>query len=164
MRAAWWRASGRRDPVVAVATLAAGPFWAAEAAFRELPGVHDTSVGYTGGLRPNPTYEQVAGGRTGHVEAVQVEFDPRRLFYAELLEAFWAAHDATARPLEARHRSIVFAHSPEQATVARLSLLAARAASPQPLLTEIRRAGRFYRAEDEHQRVHERRGLAVALA
>lgn len=164
MRVAWWRASGRRDPVIAVATLAGGPFAALEAALRPLDGVLDTATGYTGGLRPNPTYEQVRAGRTGHVEAVQVEFDPRRLFYAELLEAFLAAHDAAARALEPRHRSTIFVHSPEQATVARLSLLAARAASPQPLLTEIRRAGRFYRAEDEHQRVHERRPLALATA
>ena len=149
--------------MIAIATLAAGPFERIEAAFRDLPGIVDTAVGYTGGFRPNPSYELVGKGRTGHVEAVQVEFDPRRLFYAELLEAFWLAHDPSS-PLAPQYRSAIFVHSPEQHRVARISLLARQAALRWPILTEIRRATTFYRAEDEHQHVLERGGLASALA
>jgi peptide-methionine (S)-S-oxide reductase len=153
----------RREAVIALATVAAGPFERLEAAFRDLAGVVDTAVGYAGGFRPNPSYELVLGGTTGHVEAVQVEYDPRRIFYAELLETFWHAHDPSALPLEPRHRSTIFAHSPEQLQVARLSLLAARAALRRPLFTEIRRATTFYRAEHEHQQVLER-GLLLTPA
>lgn len=163
MRANWWRGSREAERVVGLATFAAGPFHAVEAEFRALPGVLDTAVGYTGGTKPNPSYEQVCAGRTGHVEAVRVEFDPRRVFYAELLETFWGIHDPTAQALDPSHRSIVFAHSRDQQRVAQASLLAAEAAHGRKVLTQIARAGVFYRAEDEHQHVLERRGLAVAL-
>ena len=163
MRASWWRGSRGTERVVSIATLAAGPFHDVEAEFRALPGVLETAVGYTGGTRSNPSYEQVQSGRTGHVEAVRIEFDPRRVFYAELLEALWRLHDPTKKPLEPRHRSIVFTHSLDQERVAQASLLAAQAVHGRQLLTQIARAGVFYRAEDEHQHVFERRGLAVAL-
>jgi peptide-methionine (S)-S-oxide reductase len=163
MRAAWWRGSREPERVVGLATVAAGPFHDVEAEFRAVPGVLETSVGYTGGARPNPSYQQVAAGRTGHVEAVRIEFDPRRVFYAELLDTFWRLHDPIQPALERRHRSVVFAHSRDQERVAYASLLAAQAAHGRQLLTQIARAGDFYRAEDEHQHVLERHGLAVAL-
>jgi methionine-S-sulfoxide reductase len=163
MRASWRRASWRPRPVVGIATLAAGPFEQVEAEFRGLPGVLDTAVGYSGGSRPNPTYGQVRGGGTGHVEAVQVEFDPRRVFYAELLETFWRIHDPTDGAQAARHRSAIFTHTPEQQRIAQASLFAAQARFGRPLLTRIARADAFYRAEDEHQHLLERRGLTVAL-
>ena len=164
MRPGWPRTSRRRDPVIGVATFALGPFHPAEASFRSLTGVLETAVGYTGGTRPSPRYEEVVAGRTGHFEAVQVEFDPSRVFYAELLAHFWRQHDPTVRPLAPRHRSIVFTHTSEQHRVAHASLLAAQAAAGRQLLTQIRRAGIFYRAEDEHQQALERRGLVPAFA
>ena len=164
MRASWLRGSRRPETVVGIATLAAGPFEQVEAELRRLPGVLDTAVGYTGGTRPNPTYAQVRAGGTGHVEAVQVEFDPRRLFYAELLEAFWRIHDPADDSHPARHRSAILTHTPEQLRIAQASLLAAQAAFGRRLRTRIARAGVFYRAEDELQHVLERRGLAIALA
>ena len=80
---------------MAKATFAAGCFWGVEDAFRQVPGVTSVTVGYTGGSMKNPTYKDVCGGRTGHAEAVQVEFDPARVSYLELLAAFWKSHDPT---------------------------------------------------------------------
>ncbi|MGH3072416.1 MAG: peptide-methionine (S)-S-oxide reductase MsrA [Gaiellaceae bacterium] len=149
----------RRDRLIGVATFAAGCFWGVERAFRELPGVIETTVGYTGGADRGPTYERVATGTTGHVEAVRVEFDPSRVSYEELLERFWQLHDPTRSRLgrRSRYRSAIFVHSREQEQAARDALDALAAASDRPVLTEIRRAPLFYRAEERHQRYLERR-------
>lgn len=148
-----------RDRLIGVATFAAGCFWGVEQAFREVPGVLETAVGYTGGTVPNPSYERVANGATGHVEAVRVEFDPARVSYEELLELFWRLHDPTRTRLgrRSRYRSAIFVHSPEQEQAALAAVEAQSAASEWPVLTEIQRAPLFYRGEERHQRYLERR-------
>lgn len=152
-------AGDRRDRLIGVATFAAGCFWSVERAFREVPGVIETTVGYTGGTLRKPTYDQVASGTTGHVEAVRVEFDPARVSYEELLEIFWQLHDSSRPRLgrRSRYRSVVFIHSLEQEQSAQAALAALRAVAGRPILTEVRRAPLFYRAEERHQRYFERR-------
>jgi peptide-methionine (S)-S-oxide reductase len=149
----------RRNRLIGVATFGAGCFWGVEQAFRTIPGVLDTTVGYTGGTVQRPSYERVASGETGHVEAVRVEFDPERIAYEELLEVFWSLHDPT-RPRvgpRSRYRSAIFVHSPEQERAAHAALASRTAASKHPVLTEIVRAPLFYRAGERHQRYLERR-------
>lgn len=152
-------APDRRDRLIGVATFAAGCFWGLEQAFREVPGVIETTVGYTGGTLRKPTYERVATGTTGHVEAVRVEFDPARVSYDELLEIFLQLHDPTRPRLgrRSRYRSVIFVHSLEQEQGAQEALAAQSAAADRPILTEVRRAPLFYRAEERHQRYLERR-------
>ena len=152
-------AADRRDRLIGVATFAAGCFWGVEQAFREVPGVIETTAGYTGGTLRKPTYDQVATGTTGHVEAVRVEFDPARVSYEELLEIFLHLHDPTRPRLgrRSRYRSVIFVHSREQEQAAQAALEALGAVGDRPILTEIRRAPLFYRAEERHQRYLERR-------
>src|SRR5215211_3075408 len=101
------------------ATFGAGCFWGVEVAFRNVPGVVETAVGYEGGTTPNPTYEDVCSHRTGHAEVVEVEFDPEQVSYEELLDVFWEEHDPTqlnrqGADVGSQYRSVVFFHSPEQ--------------------------------------------------
>ncbi len=154
------------------ATFAAGCFWGVEAAFRRIPGVTETRVGYTGGEIDNPGYELVCSGQTGHAEAVEVTFDPARSGYDDLLEAFWAVHDPTQRDRQgfdvgSQYRSAIFTHGPEQEAAARASLERLAAANPKmgEIVTEIAPAGPFYEAEDYHQRYIEKqqRGRAGRL-
>ena len=149
----------RRNLLIGVATFAAGCFWGVEQAFRNVPGVIETTVGYTGGTLRRPTYDQVATGTSGHVEAVRVEFDPARVSYEELLETFLQLHDPTRpRPFRlSRYRSAIFVHSREQEQAAHAALEAQSAVVDEPILTEIRRAPLFYHAEERHQRYLERR-------
>jgi peptide-methionine (S)-S-oxide reductase len=149
------------------ATFAAGCFWGVEAAFRALPGVTETAVGYTGGSFPNPTYHDVCTGHTGHAEAVEVEFDPARIGYADLLRVFWENHDPTTRNRQgpdvgSQYRSAIFFHTPEQQAAALTSkeLLERTGAYKRPIVTEIVPAPEFYRAEEYHQRYLEKRGQA----
>jgi peptide-methionine (S)-S-oxide reductase len=151
------------------ATFAAGCFWGVEAAFRRVPGVTGTSVGYTGGTAENPTYEQVCSGRTGHAEAVEVEFDPGRVSYDELLEIFWANHNPTTRnrqgwDIGTQYRSAVFFDSPEQERAARASRDEAQKQHRKEIVTEIVPAGTFWRAEEYHQRYFEKSGRASCTA
>jgi len=146
------------------ATFAAGCFWGVEVAYRRVPGVTTTRVGYTGGDTPNPSYEIVCSGQSGHAEAVEVTFDPARVGYDELLEVFWATHDPTQRDRQgfdvgSQYRSAIFTHGPEQEAAARASLARLAAANPHPgeIVTEIVPAGRFYLAEDYHQQYLEKR-------
>ena len=149
------------------AIFAAGCFWGVEAAFRQVPGVLATAVGYTGGTLADPTYRDVCSGRTGHAEAVEVEYDPERVSYERLLQVFWENHDPTQVNRQGpdygtQYRSAVFFRTPEQQAVA----LASKARLEQggryrrPIATEIAPASTFYRAEEYHQQYLEKRGLA----
>jgi peptide-methionine (S)-S-oxide reductase len=152
--------------VTETATFAAGCFWGVEARFRQIPGVRRTAVGYTGGTVPNPTYEQVCSGRTGHAEAVQVEFDPAEVSYDELLEAFWSKHNPTTLNRQGwdvgtQYRSAIFFHTPEQEAAAIESRDEVQSRTRKPIVTEITPASEFHRAEEYHQRYLEKKGRAT---
>ena len=155
------------EKVTQKATFGAGCFWGVEAAFRQIPGVVATAVGYAGGTLANPTYKDVCTDRTGHAEVVEVEYDPARVAYDDLLTVFWENHDPTQLNRQGpdwgtQYRSVIFVHSPEQEAVAQESKTA-RAASGRyrrPIVTEITPAPPFYRAEEYHQQYLEKRGLA----
>jgi peptide-methionine (S)-S-oxide reductase len=149
------------------ATFAAGCFWGVEAAFRQVPGVVDAAVGYTGGNLANPTYEDVCTDRTGHAEAVQVEFDPAKVSYDRLLDVFWENHDPTTKNRQGpdvgtQYRSAIFVHDAEQEKAAKESLDRQEKSGRfrRPIVTEIVPEETFWRAEDYHQRYLEKRGLA----
>ena len=144
----------------ATAQFGLGCFWGAERKFWEVPGVHVTAVGYAGGLTPNPTYEEVCSGRTGHNEAVFVVYDPARVSYDELLKVFWESHDPTqgmrqGNDVGTQYRSGIYYYTEEQRRAAEASkaaydqALAARGLGP--ITTEIVPAPEFYFAEDYHQ-------------
>ena len=150
------------------ATFAAGCFWQVEAAFRQVRGVVQTQVGYTGGNLEHPSYEDVCRGSTGHAEAVEVIFDPTRVGYEELLEVFWTNHDPTTPNRQGpdvgtQYRSAIFVHDEAQAKAALASRerLEASGTFRRPIVTEITGASAFYPAEDYHQQYLERRGLAT---
>lgn len=153
---------------MAKATFAAGCFWGVEAAFRQLPGVISTRVGYTGGHSGNPTYKDVCSDQTGHAEAVEIEYDPAKLSYDKLLEVFWENHDPTQVDRQgpdygSQYRSAIFFHSPEQEAAAKASKdkLQQSGALRRPIATQIVPATTFYEAEDYHQQYLEKRGLAT---
>ncbi|HEY5257437.1 MAG TPA: peptide-methionine (S)-S-oxide reductase MsrA [Candidatus Baltobacteraceae bacterium] len=151
------------------ASFAAGCFWGVEAAFRQIPGVVDAVVGYTGGKTANPTYEEVCGHRTGHAEAVEVTFDPAVVSYDQLLDAFWKMHDPTqvnrqGPDLGTQYRSAIFYHTPAQERSANASRSRAQANHSRPIATEIVAASTFYRGEDHHQRYFERNEIACHIA
>ena len=150
------------------ATFGAGCFWGVEAAFRQVPGVTSTAVGYMGGQTNNPTYKDVCTDRTGHAEVVQVEFDPARVSYDELLNVFWANHDPTQLNRQGpdfgnQYRTAIFTHSPAQKAAAEASKAALEASGKfkKPIVTEITPAPEFWRAEEYHQQYLEKRGLAT---
>ena len=146
------------DGTFAVATFAGGCFWSMEEPFEKLPGVVDAVSGYTGGTEQNPTYEQVAHARTGHVEAVRVRFDPKRVSYSDLLEVYWRNVDPTDDGGQfadrgSSYRTAIFVHTADQRQAAEASkqrLEASRRFS-QPIVTPIVQAGVFYPAETYHQ-------------
>jgi peptide-methionine (S)-S-oxide reductase len=147
------------------ATFGAGCFWGVEAAFRQIPGVLATAVGYSGGDHPDPTYKDVCSGRTGHAEAVEVEYDPAKVSYDDLLKVFWDNHDPTTLnrqgpDIGAQYRSAIFYHTPEQQAAAIASKEKMQAMYKKKIVTEITPASVFYRAEDYHQQYLEKRGLA----
>jgi peptide-methionine (S)-S-oxide reductase len=149
---------------MAIATFAAGCFWGIEKAFRQVDGVTETAVGYTGGTAPDPTYEQVCGGRTGHAEAVRVEFDPARVSYDDLLDLFWRVHDATqlnrqGPDVGSQYRSAIFFHDPEQEAAAQAAKARQQGSGGQ-IVTEIVPVDTFHLAEDYHQQYLEKRGVA----
>jgi peptide-methionine (S)-S-oxide reductase len=148
------------------ATFGAGCFWGVEVAFRNVPGVVKTAVGYEGGTTPNPTYEDVCSHRTGHAEVVEVEFDPDQVSYEELLDVFWEEHDPTqlnrqGADVGSQYRSVLFFHSPEQEETALASRARAQTRFDRPIATEIVPAQPFWRAEDYHQQYLVKRGLAT---
>lgn len=137
------------------ATLGGGCFWCLEAVYLELRGVHAVKSGYAGGHVPNPTYEQVCGKQTGHVEVVQVTFDPAEIGYADLLDIFFTIHDPTTQDRQGndvgpQYRSAIFTHDEEQARIAQERRGAAQAQWPEPIVTEIRPLDRFWPAESYH--------------
>jgi len=143
-----------------VAEFALGCFWGAERQYWQLPGVVSTSVGYEGGFTPNPSYEEVCSGRTGHAEAVRVVFDPAVISYSDLLRVFWESHNPTqgmrqGNDIGSQYRSAIFWHSPQQQAAAEQSAVAYQQrltdAGYGAITTEIRPASEFYFAEDYHQ-------------
>lgn len=150
---------------IQTATFAAGCFWGVEARFRRIPGVVDTQVGYTGGHVDEPTYRAVCSDTTGHAEAVEVRFDPRVVSYRQLVEAFFDLHDPTTRnrqgpDIGSQYRSAIFVHDADQEAEARavIEQLEASGRFARPIVTEVVPAARFWRAEEYHQRYHERQG------
>jgi peptide-methionine (S)-S-oxide reductase len=147
------------------ATFAAGCFWGVEAAFRQMPGVTETSVGYIGGETHEPTYQQVCSGATGHAEAVRVMFDPAKVSYEKLLDVFWTNHDPTqlnrqGPDIGTQYRSVIFFHTPQQEAAARDSKAQQQTRSSRPIATAILPAPVYYPAEDYHQQYLEKRGLS----
>ena len=143
-----------------VAYFGLGCFWGAERVFWQLPGVYTTAVGYAGGHTPNPSYEEVCSGRTGHTEAVLVVYDPKRVSYQQLLKTFWESHDPTqgmrqGNDLGTQYRSAIYWTTPEQQRLAEASHAAyegaLKGARYGAITTEIREAPPFYYAEDYHQ-------------
>jgi len=144
-----------------IAEFGMGCFWGAEKLYWQVPGVVSTAVGYSGGSTPNPTYEEVCTGRTGHIETVRVVFDPKVVSYGELLKIFWEEHDPTqgmrqGNDVGTQYRSAIYAVTPEQRTQAEASAKTYRqalrdAGMPDGITTEIADAGPFYYAEDYHQ-------------
>jgi peptide-methionine (S)-S-oxide reductase len=149
------------------ATFGAGCFWGVEAAFRQIPGVKATAVGYTGGSTKDPTYRDVCTDETGHAEVVEVQFDPSEVSYDRLLDTFWENHNPTTLNRQgpdvgSQYRSAIFFHSPQQEAAAKGSKekLQASGKFSKPIVTEITPAQEFYRAEDYHQQYLEKRGLS----
>src|SRR5437016_164137 len=151
-----------------IATFGAGCFWGVEAAYRQIPGVLSTRVGYLGGTMENPTYKDVCTGRTGHAEVVEVTYDPARLTYDDLLTVFWENHDPTTLNRQGpdvgvQYRSVVFYHTPEQQAGAAASKerLERDGRFRRPIVTQIVPAAAFYKAEEYHQQYLEKRGLST---
>jgi peptide-methionine (S)-S-oxide reductase len=149
------------------ATFGAGCFWGVEATFRGTAGVTNAKVGYAGGAKENPTYEDVCGHGTGHAEVVEVEFDPEIVSYNQLLEVFWSNHNPTTLNRQGpdigdQYRSVIFYHSPQQKAAAEESKASMDQSGrfKRPIVTQIEAAPTFYPAEDYHQRYLEKRGLA----
>jgi len=154
------RESSRKEVInMASATFGAGCFWGVEAKFRRIPGVIDAISGYTGGTAENPSYEQVCGGTTDHTEAVQIQYDPQKVSYEELLDAFWDMHDP-AYPTKTQYKSAIFYHTLEQKAAAETSRDRRQLKLNAPIATEILPAQPFYRAEEYHQRYYEKHGIS----
>jgi peptide-methionine (S)-S-oxide reductase len=155
-----------------MATFGAGCFWQVEEEFRTLDGVIETAVGYEGGHVENPTYEQVCSGTTGHVEVCQVTFDPAKVSFEDLVNKYFEIHDPTQLNRQGpdvgyQYRSVIFAHSDEQAETARRVIERAQHRFKDPIVTAIEPAQPFWRAEEYHQcyvqRQQERGGLLTTL-
>jgi len=148
------------------AAFAAGCFWCTEEAFEKVPGVVSVVSGYTGGKVDHPTYEQVSRGNTGHAESVEVTFDPSKVSYEKLLDVFWVNHDPTVRDRQfcdagSQYRPEIFYYSEEQKRLAEASKAKWQKLKPfpQPLLTPITKATRFWPAEDYHQDYYKKNAL-----
>ncbi len=147
------------------ATFAAGCFWGIETAYRKLEGVLDVAVGYEGGSTENPSYQDVCTGQTGHAEVVEVDYDPEKVSYDELLDVFWKIHDPTTLnrqgpDIGTQYRSAIFFHSEDQKKKAELSKSSKQGTGTYPdgIVTEITPHQTFHRAEEYHQRYFEKMG------
>lgn len=148
-----------------LATFGAGCFWGVEDVFMNTPGVVETAVGYMGGTLESPTYEMVCTDETGHAEVVQVEFDPQKVSYEELLNVFWENHNPTTKnqqgpDIGSQYRSAIFFHTPEQKDVAEKSKekMDTMGKWKRPIVTVIEPAQTFWRAEEYHQKYHLKNG------
>ena len=146
------------NPPTETATLGGGCFWCLEAVFEQLQGVHSVKSGYSGGARPNPSYEQICSGATGHAEVVQIVFDPAVTPYREVLQIFFSIHDPTTLNRQGndsgtQYRSVIFTHSEEQREIARTVIeeLDQSGVFSIPVVTELTPLEHFYPAEDYHQ-------------
>jgi peptide-methionine (S)-S-oxide reductase len=150
------------------ATFAAGCFWGVEAKFAALPGVMATAVGYEGGALERPTYHDVCTDKTGHAEVVEIDFNPEKIGYEQLLDAFFSLHDPTTLNRQGpdwgtQYRSAIFYHSAEQEAAARAKIEALTAVGrykPKRIVTQVTPAQTFWRAEEYHQRYLEKRGMS----
>ena len=147
------------------ATFGAGCFWGVEETLRNVKGILSTRVGYAGGTRENPTYQDVCTDKTGHAEVVEVEFDPEQVSYNELLDVFWSNHNPTTPNRQGpdvgtQYRSVIFYHSPEQEATASTSKEKLEKSSrfSRPIVTRIEPASKFWPAEEYHQRYLQKRG------
>lgn len=145
------------------ATFGAGCFWGVEAAFRMQKGVQKTIAGFAGGETEDPTYQQVVTGSTGHVEAVQIEFDPKQISYDRLVDIFWQIHDPTlsnrqGNDIGSQYQAVIFYCNEDQRLAAEKSKenLEKSGAYDEPIVTKIEPAGKFWPAEEEHQRYLEK--------
>jgi peptide-methionine (S)-S-oxide reductase len=148
--------SAKQPAVTQTATIGGGCFWCAEAVFQRIPGVKSVTSGFAGGTTPNPTYEQVCTGTTGHAEVVQIVFDPAILSYEKLLEIFWEAHDPTTlnqqgNDVGEQYRSIILYSNQEQKAAAEKSKAEAAKHFKDPIVTQIVPLTKFYSAEEYHQ-------------
>ena len=149
------------------ATFGAGCFWHVEDLLNKTKGVKFTQVGYIGGQLPNPTYEEVCTDKTGHVEAVEVEYDPNEISYEELLDVFWNNHNPTTLNRQGpdvgyQYRSAIFVHNEDQKVIAEKSkqALGASGRFEKPIVTEIISAPTFYKAEEYHQKYFKKHGFS----
>lgn len=147
------------------ATFAAGCFWHVQDAFINLPGVVEAVAGYTGGHTVNPTYEQVCSHATGHAEAVEIKFDPKKISFEKLLSKFWEIHDPTTLnrqglDIGSNYRSAIFYHSDEQKKIAEEASEQAQKRFKDKIVTEIMPAGPFYKAEEYHQNYYQKHGIS----
>ena len=156
---------------MAKATFAAGCFWGVEDTFRQVKGVTSATVGYTGGTTKDPSYKDVCTGRTGHAEAVEIEFDPKDVSYRELLAVFFQNHNPTTLNSQGpdfgtQYRSAIFFHDADQEAEAREAVAALEASRvfKSPIVTQIVPASDFYRAEEYHQRYFEKQGIRACHA
>ena len=156
-------------PKLEKATFAAGCFWGVESSFRKLlgKGVVSTRVGYAGGDFPNPTYEDVCSGKTGHMEAVEITFDPSKISYKQLLDVFWKGHnpyrsDGQGPDIGSQYRAAIFYHAPEQQKLAEESKAALQKSKGRAIATLILPAKEFWPAEEYHQQYYEKKGIAPA--
>ncbi len=148
------------------ATFAAGCFWGVEAAFRQIKGVISTRVGYTNGKMKNPSYEDVCTDETGHAEAVEITFDPKKVNYDVLLKVFWQNHNPTQLNRQGpdagtQYRSGIFYHNQKQKDLAMKSLNGEQKKYKDKIVTEIKPAADFFQAEDYHQQYLEKSGLST---
>ncbi len=155
---------------LAKATFAGGCFWCMESPFESLDGVVSVTVGYAGGTKVNPTYEEVSAGGTGHAESVEIAYDPLKISYQKLLDIFWHNIDPLTKDAQFcdhghQYRSAIFFHDPAQRKLAEESKAALEASGrfKQPIVTEITPASTFYRAEEYHQHYHQKNPLRYRL-
>ena len=156
----------KKENNMEIATFAAGCFWGVEAEFRQIKGVISTQVGYSGGNMESPSYEDVCTDETGHAEAVEVTYDPKKVSYGDLLKVFWQNHNPTqlnrqGPDVGTQYRSAIFYHNEKQKEEAIKSMKEQQKKYNKKIMTEIKPAEKFYRAEEYYQQYLEKRGLST---